>query len=148
MGIVLVDNVLLHHGATGIEVDLQPHLGLISLIAVLRAQGEDATLYDPKLDLVQGHTKLGNGFYDSVAQRILDADPEMVGFTSLGCNFVCTARIAEEVRRRRPGVPILLGGPHASIVDLEILQRYPQFDAIVRNEAEGSISRVLDAVGG
>ena len=57
------------------------------------------------------------------------------------------ARIADAVRRRRD-VPILLGGPHASIYDREILNQYRQFDVIVRNEAEATLPSVLAAAAG
>jgi hypothetical protein len=68
--------------------------------------------------------------------------------TSLGCNFICTLKIAREVRRARPDIPILLGGPHASILDREILERFDQFDLIVRGEAEQTIGPVLTALSG
>jgi hypothetical protein len=52
------------------------------------------------------------------------------------------------VRRRRPDIPILLGGPHASIIDREILERHEQFDVIARGEAEATIGPLFDALGG
>ncbi len=148
MRITLVDNVLVEQTASGFELDLQPHLGLISLIAVLREYGHRVLLYDPKLAFVRDGLKLDAAFYGNVAERILADDPQAVGFTSLGCNFACTVRIAEHVRAARPDIPILLGGPHATIVDREILERYHQFDLIVRNEAEGTIGAVIAALEG
>ncbi len=148
MRITLVDNVLLEKSQAGYTVDLQPHLGLISLIAVLRRSGHTATLLDPKLDLVAGRTHLGPHFYHDVAARIVAGNPDLVGFTSLGCNFVCTLKIARHVRAYLPQTPIVLGGPHASILDREILERYAVFDAIVRNEAEATIGDIVDAFGG
>jgi radical SAM superfamily enzyme YgiQ (UPF0313 family) len=145
--IALVDNVLLEQGSDSYVVDPQPHLGLISLAAVARAYGHQASLIDPKLELLRGEVVLGPHFYEQVAERIIAADPDVVGFTSLGCNFVCTLRIADAVRRRRD-VPILLGGPHASILDREILERYRQFDVVVRHEAEGTLPGVLAAAAG
>ena len=148
MRVLLVDNVLLEQTATGFTATVQPHLGLISLIAVMRTHGHDARLYDPKLDLVRGEVRLGPSFYRTVAERIVAQRADVVGFTSLGCNFACTVRIAAHVRALRPDTPILLGGPHASIVDDPILRAYPQFDAIVRNETEGVIGDVLGALAG
>ncbi|HTZ53963.1 MAG TPA: radical SAM protein [Candidatus Acidoferrum sp.] len=147
MKIALIDNVLLRQDADVYTVDPQPHLGLISLAAVARAQGHEAVLIDPKLELLRGEVALGHHFYEQVAERIMAGDPDVVGFTSLGCNFVCTLRIADAVRRRRD-VPILLGGPHASILDREILTRYRQFDVIVRYEAEATLPSVMAAVAG
>jgi hypothetical protein len=148
MKALLVDNVLLEQTAMGFLINLQPHLGLISLIAALRGSGHEAELYDPKVALTKGDLSLGPGLYRAAAEQILAREPEVVGFTSLGCNFTCTLQIAAGVRRRRPDIPILLGGPHASIIDREILERHEQFDVIVRGEAEATIGGLFEALGG
>ncbi len=148
MKICFVDNFLLAQDTDGFRVELQPHLGLISLIAVARAHGHQAVLYDPKLEFYRGDLKLGPDLYATAANRILAENPDVVGFTSLGCNFACTLRMADEVRARKPEIPILLGGPHASILDREILERYKQFDVIVRGETELTLPDVLAAVEG
>lgn len=148
MRIVFADNVLLEERAGGFAVAPQPHLGLISLIAVAREHDHEALLDDPKLALLRGDLRLGPRFYEDAAERVVAAGPDAIGFTSLGCNFACTVRMAAAVRAMRPHVPILLGGPHASIVDREILDAFPHFDAIVRNEAEATLPATLDALGG
>lgn len=148
MRICFVDNVLLGRTDAGYAVDLQPHLGLISLIAVLREQGHVATLYDPKIDLVRGALRLNGDLPLRAARRIAEHEPDIVGFTSLGCNFICTARIAREIRGLLPNAPIMLGGPHATILDREIIERFPQFDVIARHEAEATIGALVDALGG
>jgi radical SAM superfamily enzyme YgiQ (UPF0313 family) len=148
MRVTLVDNVLMSYADGRYVFDLQPHLGLISLIAVLRLAGHDATLYDPKLDLAWGTVELGRDFYRTIAERIVATAPDVVGFTSLGCNFVCTVKIAQHTRALRPDIPIVLGGPHASILDREILARYIQFDVIARGEAEATIAAVVAALAG
>jgi radical SAM superfamily enzyme YgiQ (UPF0313 family) len=148
MRALLVDNVLLERTPRGFRVDLQPHLGLISLIATLRGAGHQAELYDPKVQLARGELRLGPAMYASAAEQILSRDPEIVGFTALGCNFISTLKIAAAVRRSRPNIPMLLGGPHASLVDREILERHREFDVIVRGEAESTIETLFTALGG
>lgn len=148
MRVSFVDNILLAQADAGYSVDLQPHLGLIALIAVLRERGHDAVLVDPKLALAGGEIALGPGFYGAIAERIVADAPDIVGFTSLGCNVVCTIQIARQVRQMLPGAPIILGGPHASILDREILGAYPQFDAIARGEADLTIGPFVEALGG
>ena len=148
MRVTLVDNVFLEQTGNGVTGRLQPPLGLIALIAALRAGGHDARLVDPKLLLYRGDARLDAGFYAAVAQHIAEQAPEIVGFTTLGCNFVCTLKIARYVRAALPGVPIVLGGPHASILDAEILERYGQFDAIARGEADLTVVALVDALGG
>jgi radical SAM superfamily enzyme YgiQ (UPF0313 family) len=148
MRVTFVDNVLLSRTDGGYSVDLQPHLGLISLIAVLRQQGHAAMLYDPKLDLDAGTVALRPGVYAELAARIATSEPEIVGFTALGCNFVCTLKIARALRASLPGVAIMLGGPHASILDREIIERYHEFDVIARQEAETTIGPLVEALAG
>jgi radical SAM superfamily enzyme YgiQ (UPF0313 family) len=147
MRLVLVDNLLLKDGRAD-DLFLQPHLGLISLVAVARAAGHSAALYDPKLELARGRLRLGASLYRDIADRLLREEPDVVGLTSLGCNFICTLKIALYLKARNPHLPILLGGPHATILDREILSRFSCFDLVVRNEAELTLLSVLESLSG
>lgn len=146
--LVLVDNILLDTSGQLHQFTLHPHLGLISLVAVARAHGHEALLYDPKLQLFSGELQLAAGLYDACACAILELGPDAVGFTTLGCNFICTAQIARQVKRRRPAMPVLLGGPHATIMHREIMRAFPVFDCIVRGEAEDLLPELLGRVPG
>jgi radical SAM superfamily enzyme YgiQ (UPF0313 family) len=146
MRIVFVDN-LLFEDAEGIRrYILQPHLGLLSLIAVLEAAGHHAYLFDPKVEITKGRLHLNSDLYCEMARAVLRFRPDAVGFTSLGCNFICTAKTASYLREMEPDLPILLGGPHATVLDRAILKAFPQFDVIVRNEAEETILAVIDSL--
>jgi radical SAM superfamily enzyme YgiQ (UPF0313 family) len=146
MRVVFVDN-LLFENAEGIHrYVLQPHLGLISLIAVLEGSGHEGVLVDPKVEVSQGRMNLDQDLYWRLAQRVMDLRPDAVGFTSLGCNFICTAKVAGYLRRCEPELPILLGGPHATVLAEEILNRFPQFDVIVGSEAERKILPLLECL--
>ena len=148
MKILFVDNLLLKQENSIREMELQPHLGLISLIAVLRKEGYDAGLYDPKLAIARGDLHIDEDLYRHIATALLLQEPDVLGFTSLGCNFICTLKIAGYVRRQRPALPILLGGPHATVLHREIMTAFTEFDVIVRNEAEGKIVAVVRALPG
>ncbi len=143
MKLVLVDNLLYDDFYMARKYDLQPHLGLLSLVAVARTAEHTAEIYSPKLDLVQGHLELGPALYNSMALRILERQPDAVGFTALGCNFNCVVKVARLVKRHRPQLPILLGGPHATILHREILETFGDFDIIARNEAENTLPTIL-----
>jgi hypothetical protein len=143
MRIVFVDNLLFEQQGERAETTLQPHLGLISLIAVARAGGHESVLYDPKLALTRGGMRLDADLYRSLADELLALSPDAVGLTSLGCNFICTVNIARHLKARRPDLPILLGGPHATVLAQPILERFPCFDLVVRNEAEQTLLPVL-----
>ena len=146
MRIVFVDN-LLFEDAEGIRrYILQPHLGLLSLVAVLENAGHHAYLFDPKVEITKGRLQLDSDLYREMARAVLRFRPDAVGFTSLGCNFICTAKTASYLKEMEPDLPILLGGPHATVLDRTILQAFPQFDVIVRNEAEETILAVIDSL--
>jgi radical SAM superfamily enzyme YgiQ (UPF0313 family) len=146
MKIVFVDN-LLFEDAEGIRrYILQPHVGLLSLVAVLEAGGHQALLFDPKVEITKGRLRFDADLYREMARAILRFRPDAVGFTSLGCNFICTAKTASYLKEMEPDLPILLGGPHATVLDRVILRTFPQFDVIVRNEAEETILAVIDSL--
>jgi radical SAM superfamily enzyme YgiQ (UPF0313 family) len=146
MHLVLVDNLLLEHGGWTHHLDLQPHLGLISLAAVAEAHGHRASLYDPKMAIASGQLRLEPAMYREMADAIAALEPDVVGFTSLGCNFICTLKAAGYLKAARPDLPILVGGPHVSILHREVAAAFPQFDVVVRGEAEASLPPLLDAL--
>ena len=146
MRVVLVDNLLFETKLGRREFDLQPHLGLISLIAAVEAAGHQGILFDPKLEVSLGRVAFDESLYRTLAEAIVQLEPDVVGFTSLGCNFICTAKIAAYLRDARAAIPILIGGPHATILDRQILERFPQFDLVLRNEAELTLPAVLQAL--
>ena len=148
MRVILVDNLLFENIGAVRHFDLQPHLGLISLLGAIENVGHEAVLFDPKLEVTSGRVPFDEALYRSLAKAIVQREPDVVGFTSLGCNFICTAKIASYVRAARADVPILLGGPHATILDRQILERFPQFDLVVRHEAELTLPQVLEALPG
>jgi radical SAM superfamily enzyme YgiQ (UPF0313 family) len=145
--ITFVDNLLLKRENESQQFILQPHLGLISLIAILeQTGGYTAKLYDPKIDISKGLLAIDEELYRNTAVKILEDEPDIVGFTSLGCNFICTLKIARYLKQFKPGIPILLGGPHATVLHQEIIAAYPEFDVIVRNESEQKIVPVVEGV--
>src|SRR4030095_11719875 len=146
MRVVFIDN-LLFEDAEGIRrYTLQPNLGLLSLIAVLERSGHEGLLFDPKVEIARGKLRLDSSLYTDIAKQVLEMDPDVVGLTSLGCNFICTAKVAGYLRAWVPDIPILLGGPHATVLDRLILRSFPKFDVIARNEAENTILPLLEAL--
>jgi radical SAM superfamily enzyme YgiQ (UPF0313 family) len=144
--LLLIDNLLFEHDGVNRHYDLGPHLGLASLAAVARLGGHDAEIYDPKQDLARGALHFDASLYRQMAQRISARQPDVAGFTALGSNLHCVAKTAALVRRLCPDLPILLGGPHATILHDKVLARFPAFDAVVRSEAEETLLPLLDGL--
>jgi radical SAM superfamily enzyme YgiQ (UPF0313 family) len=144
--VTLVDNLVFPDPTQLASLDVHPHLGLLSLAAVGGAAGHTVSIWDPKRLVRNGELAYDQSLYASSAEALLAGQPDAVGFTTLGCSFLYTLGVARQLKRRRPELPILLGGPHATMLAAEILQRYPVFDVIVRHEAEPTFAPVLDAL--
>jgi len=146
MRLLLVDNLILPEQGSLATMDVHPHLGLLALAAAAAAQGHATTIYDPKRLLRSGHLRHDDTLYERVAHELLATAPQAVGFTTLGCSFLFALNVAAELKRREPDLPILLGGPHATMLHRPILERFAQFDLVARHECDEVIAPLLDAL--
>lgn len=144
MKVLLVDNLVMPDEGSLDLLDVHPHLGLLSLAAVAESDGHAVRIYDPKRLIKQGHLPYDSTLYERAALEILAGRPDAVGFTALGCSFLFALNVAALVKRREPELPVLLGGPHATMLHRQILERFPQFDVVVRYEADEIFPAVLD----
>src|SRR6266403_4089487 len=146
MKITFVQNFLLDSSGSPSADYLYPHLGLISLIAEIENSRHVSFLYDPMLQLQRGRLTLDRSIYSDIASQLLETEPDAIGFTALGCNFVAVAKIARHIKQRSPKTLILLGGPHSTVLESQIMLKFTDFDVLVRGEAEETIVPVLDAL--
>ncbi|MGW1179163.1 B12-binding domain-containing radical SAM protein [Kitasatospora sp. NPDC002543] len=119
-------------------------LNLLGLAAVARRSGHEPVVVDPTLALLEGRVGDGPEFHREVAELICESRPEVVGLTTMCNSYPQTLALARQCRELDPGVRILLGGPQASVVDVATLREFGWIDAVVRNEADRSLVRVLD----
>lgn len=101
-------------------------MGIFSLAGILDQNGFDAEIIH--LDLES----------DRKIDEILDVDKvDAVGFA---CHWANQARTvmdtASLVKRLKPDIFIFLGGYTASYFALEIIEEYPEVDAVIRGDAE------------
>jgi radical SAM superfamily enzyme YgiQ (UPF0313 family) len=143
MKLVLVDNLVMPDEGSLEFLDVHPHLGLLALAAVTEPEGHAVKIIDPKRLIKSGELAYDSTLYERAAQEILDQRPDAVGFTALGCSFLFALNVAALLKAREPDLAILLGGPHATMLHRQILERFPQFDIIVRYEADEIFPAVL-----
>ncbi len=144
MKLVLVDNLVMPEEGSLDFLDVHPHLGLLALAAVAESAGHTVQIIDPKRLIKSGKLAYDPTLYESAALQVLAQGPEAVGFTTLGCSFLFALNVAALLKAIEPELPILLGGPHATMLHRQILERFPQFDVIVRYEADEIFPGVLD----
>ncbi len=146
MRLSLIDNLVMPEEGDLALLDVHPHLGLLALAAAAESDGHHVRIYDPKRLLRSGELRYDDTLYERAAASILAGRPDAVGFTSLGCSFLFAINVAAHLRRQEPDLPIMLGGPHATMLDRPIIERFPQFDLIVRHEADEIFTGVLRAL--
>ena len=144
MRVVLVDNLVMPEEGSLAFLDVHPHLGLLALAAVAEPHGHKVQIVDPKRLIRSGEFSYDSSLYARAADELLSRRPDVVGFTALGCSFLFALNVAALLKVREPELPILLGGPHATMLHKQILERFPQFDIIVRYEADEIFPAVLD----
>ena len=78
-----------------------------------------------------------------IAKRILEYDPEIVGFTCYDSNYASVRIIARLLRKMNPHLTIVLGGPTATFSDKEVMEHTPEIDVCVRGEGEKTVLELL-----
>src|SRR5271157_3043160 len=130
----------------------EPHLGILSLASVLDRAGVRPHIVNLNRAyyeyLKEGDDSGVAGFAAWAARSIVSSGATVYGLSSLCSSYPLTLRIAECIKRAAPDCTILLGGPQASVVDLQTLAAFPFVDFILRGEAERTLPLFLDELGG
>jgi anaerobic magnesium-protoporphyrin IX monomethyl ester cyclase len=109
-------------------------IGLAYLAAVLEKAGCELTVFDcPALEM--DHKKLG--------AKLVSFEPDVVGITSVTPTINSAILAARVAKKTCPNTPVVLGGPHATFMDSQILSEHPAVDIIVRGEGEQTMLDLL-----
>jgi len=111
-----------------------PLLGAFYLGAVLRREGHGVSV------LSEDFKEVYNEKTGKIDRELLNSD--VVGFSTMTCTAKRAYRIADAVKKARPNVRIIIGGPHATFMVEEALQHA---DILVKGEAEKVISDVVNS---
>ena len=65
---------------------------------------------------------------DEMVNRALALKPDVFALTCYSPFFHLNTSLAKKIKDSGSKIPILVGGPHITIVKEKILERYPQFD--------------------
>jgi radical SAM superfamily enzyme YgiQ (UPF0313 family) len=124
-------------------------LGVLSLAAVLEAKGLEPEVVDlNRLYYAFHHSRDGSAlpvdFGEFVSSYLAGVDADFFGFSTVCSSYPLTIRIATAAKRLHPNSIVALGGPQASVVDVQTLQAFPSIDVVVRGEAEQTLPQLLD----
>lgn len=121
---------------------LFPPLALLYLKAYLVQQrtlaaGEVRILEFNKMDLPE-----------EIARRVLEGEPAIVGLSCYLWNITSLLAAARRIKRLRPEVRIVLGGPEVGPVARAVLEQDHSIDCIVRSEGELVFNEIVDTWSG
>lgn len=143
--------VQLHHANVD-DAGANFGLGVPFLIAHARSRPELEGRFElSQVDWEVDHPDVFRDSVEEMVRHILRDDPVLVGFSLTPWSIDRFLAVIREVRRRRPELPILVGGPNAGIEGESLLERAPEIDLLVPGEGEiplVSLLGALDAAGG
>ncbi|MEM2098283.1 MAG: radical SAM protein [Candidatus Bathyarchaeia archaeon] len=112
-------------------------LGLAYIAAVLKQEKHEVTIIDcPALEI--DHEKL--------AARLASLKPDIVGITSMTPTIQSTLLSAQAAKKACADTTVVLGGPHATFMDKQILEQEPAVDIVVRGEGEETLLEIAQNI--
>jgi len=112
-------------------------IGILSLASWLDKHGHETMLLD-----CLGPNPPRNA--EETAKRLLDWNPDMVGFSTTTSAFLDGYDIASLIKEKRPWVKIIFGAVHASSIGGQLLEHFPHIDYLCVGEGEGTVQDLAD----
>jgi len=78
-----------------------------------------------------------------IAQDIISKKPDIIGFSCYIWNVLPTIKLSREIKKIKPSIKIILGGPHASIRRESVLKD-SKADALVIGEGELTFVELIE----
>lgn len=111
--------------------ELQEPLGLLYIGAALRAAGHAVAMADLAVDDIE--------VVDAAAGKA-----DLIGISSSTALFGRACLVLDRIKQERPDLPVVLGGPHATVLGESALLR--GFDAVVIGEGEHTALELVSAL--
>ena len=106
------------------------------LAAVAEQHGHTASIIDAQAEEINE---------DTLVNMALASKPDIFALTCYSPFFHLNTSLAQKIRESGSKIPIIVGGPHITIMKEKIAQQYPQFDYLFIGESEQSLPNFLTA---
>ena len=126
-----------------------PPLSLLAVAAVLRDAGYKPVILD--LNLLNPSENIDvNDYCESyVLDKIAEINPFLVGMNCFtAARFAFIRRLADSIKKKQPGLPIVIGGMHPTLFYHDILKHCLSIDAIVLGEGERQVVALAEVYSG
>jgi anaerobic magnesium-protoporphyrin IX monomethyl ester cyclase len=116
------------------EVHIVPPLGLLYVAGALEKAGHRVEILDGEVEQIP---------MAEVAKEAVSRKPDLIGTGATSVDFHLAEKFAREVKGQTD-IPIVLGGPHATVMPEEVLAKSPWFDFLVRGEGEETVVELAE----
>jgi len=79
-----------------------------------------------------------------IACRILDSGAGIIGFSCYNTNYFLIKLLCKELKKRKPDIFIIAGGPTPTFSDRIVLRNIPEIDICVRGEGEFATKEIIE----
>ena len=124
--------------------------GLEKILAVAKAEGHDVELFLPleeKFNSDKKEEKRGTEFQSlsetALIEKILEFEPDLACFSMYTCQFPAGKRIAQELKKKNPGLITVAGNRYPSYLKDKVEM---PFDFFVINEGEETFKELLEKI--
>jgi anaerobic magnesium-protoporphyrin IX monomethyl ester cyclase len=105
-------------------------LGIAYVAASLEAAGLDVKVVDLTF-AIEGRYEV-----ERVKEAVLNLEPAVVGLSAFTSTIASAYKLANAIKKDQKGLPLVIGGPHASALPHRTLEECPALDAAVVGEGE------------
>lgn len=77
-------------------------------------------------------------------RRILAAKPDVLGLSVTSDAYFSSVKVCAAIKRLRPELIIIMGGPHPTLLGGSILEALPQVDILVKGEGELALRLIVE----
>ena len=112
-------------------------IGLAYLAAVLEDNGYEVTVIDcPALEMT----------HEDLKTKLASSEPDVIGITSMTPTIQSALQSAHVAKEACPESIVVLGGPHATFMDGQVLAEEEAVDVVVRSEGEQTLLELAQNV--
>lgn len=112
-------------------------LGLAYLAAYIRERGVDVEIIDAHIEKLKLNILL---------KKIDKAQPNLIGMSIFTQGRFPAMEFARGIKRHFPKIPLIVGGPHATLCTEDLLQNVPEIDYIIQSEGEVTLMKLCQFI--
>ena len=121
-------------------------MGIGTLHAIALEHGFDSQILDLQNQLIREELTLGQSILSDIREQIRAHPAKVFGITIMNTSYPWALLIIPMIRECHPEAKVIVGGPHATVLDQRIYEECSGIDAICMYEGERVIVPLLEAL--